>query len=56
MNPASILAPASAEAAALSEVAWVLVVGAAAIAVLTLGLVALAGARIDAAFIAASSQ
>ena len=42
MNPASILAPASAEAAALSEVAWVLIVGAAAIAVLTLGLVALA--------------
>jgi len=40
MNPASILAPASAEAAALSEVAWVLIVGAAAIAMLTLGLAA----------------
>jgi cytochrome c oxidase subunit 2 len=42
MSPASILAPASAEAAAQAEVAWVLIVGAAAIAMLTLGLAALA--------------
>ena len=42
MSPPSVLAPASAEAAALTEVAWVLIVGAAAIAALTLGLAALA--------------
>ena len=42
MSPPSVLAPAGAEAAALTEVAWVLIVGAIAIAALTLSLAAVA--------------
>jgi cytochrome c oxidase subunit II len=42
MSVPSVLAPAGPEAAALTEVAWVLIVGAATIAALTLGLAAVA--------------